>query len=166
MKKIIILFYLTSIIIQCKADNLEKYRTAFNYITRDTINLNNWFKESFGYDTLPHICVSDHVIYIGYLFWMNDIIKYEMHYYDTTYRRTLFIDSVADSLDSLNDFPDYRDNRLLTLNNGICKGFIIFFSKVERGNKLKAVIVPYEEGINECKNPYLEVLRGILLPLL
>ncbi len=66
MRRIVITSLILLNISISNADDFEKYQAAFEYITSDTVNLNNWFKEEMKYDTLPAINVSNEIVYIGY----------------------------------------------------------------------------------------------------
>jgi len=134
-----------------QSDEFKKYEEAFKYISSDSVNIKNWMFEYINNDTLPYICVADQIIYISYFGFVQDIIKYECKYKDTVSINVTIVDSLTKLWDSLADFKSYKYVKMMELNKKNCNGFVVIFSKFEKGNKLKAVILPYENGITDYR---------------
>ncbi len=160
MRKSLFCILVFTNIIVLRADDFEKFKKAFSYITKDTVSLNNWFKESLSYDTLPVINVSKEVVYISVFPFMDSIIAYEIKNIKSKKIDILFKDSLMKARDSINKFKSFIDYRLLLLNEADSPKFMIYFSKIEKGGKLKAEIMPYE-GVDEYRKTWLMGHRSL-----
>ena len=146
MKKIIIFSFLIISISNAHSDEYEKYRKAFDYISSDSVFLTAVFAKTMKFEELPEICVSNQIIFISNLLFIDSLYMYEhgKQKYETIdgWKK----DSISRIMDSTQYYDNFIDSNLSKVFYNKCNGLIIFFSKI-LDNKLKANVLFYKDGI-------------------
>ena len=153
MKKIILLLtviFIFSEISILYSDEYGKYKNAFNYISGDTVFLSKMFHKAIDFDTLPGICVSNQIVYISNLFFIDSLYLYENGKQKYQMVDAWQKDSISNVMDSLLYYESYIDTNLTKVFYNKCDGLIIFFSKLEN-DKLKAKVFLYKNGVFDYK---------------